>query len=362
MWEQPHVAAQEEAELLLEKLSNAFGPSGCEGEVCRVLARTLRDQVDDLQTDALGNLIAFKRGTGPEPRLKVMIDAHTDEVGLMITRIEKNGLLGFRAVGGIDDRLLLAKGVIVGEDRLRGVITAPPIHLTKPEQRQQVIKIDQLVIDVGASSEDEAKGLVRIGDYVAFDIRFEVLGTDGLRTVKGKAFDDRMGCVVAAALVEDRYAVDLYLSFSAQEEVGGGGARVAAFRIEPDVAFVLEGTICDDTPKKEDVSPTSELGKGPAITIMDRSFIADSRLVRLLIDTAEANGLPYQFKQPGVGGTDGGAIHLTKAGVPSVAVAVPCRYIHAPVSLASLNDLDNTVALMKAAVHALPDRWPRAGQ
>lgn len=343
--------------MLLEKLSNALGPAGCEDEVRRLLARSLRDQVDTLQTDALGNLIAFKQGTGPEPRLKVMVDAHIDEVGLMVTRFEKNGLLGFRAVGGLDDRLLLAKGVLVGKNRLPGVITAPPIHLAKPEQRKQVLKIEQLVIDIGASSEDQAKGLVNLGDYATFDTRFQILSENGQRTVKGKAFDDRVGCAVAAALAGDEYDVDVYLSFSAQEETGLRGAQVAAFRIEPDVAFALEGTICDDTPRKEDISPTSQLGKGPAITIMDRSFIADKRLVQLLTDFAGARGIPYQFKQPGVGSTDAGAIHLAKTGVPSVAVSVPCRYIHGPVSIASLNDFDHAVALMKAALHALPERW-----
>ena len=347
--------------MLLEELSNAFGPSGYEDEVRRILARALRDKVDDLRADALGNLIAFKQGTGPEPRLKVMVDAHTDEVGFMITRIEKNGLLGFRAVGGIDDRMLMAKGVVVGPKRLPGVILAPPIHLTKPEQRQQVVKIDQLVIDIGADSEDKAKGLVNIGDYVAFDTRFQVLSTDGLRTVKGKAFDDRAGCTVAALLAEEEYPVDLYLSFSAQEEVGLRGARVAAYRIEPDLAFALEGTVCDDTPKKRDVSPTTRLGKGPAITLMDHSFVADRRLVRLLVDTAQAHGIPYQFKQPGVGGTDAGAIHLARAGVPAVAASVPCRYIHAPVSMLSLDDLDHLVSLMKAALRALPEKWPGTG-
>lgn len=343
--------------MLLEKLSNAFGPSGSEDEVRRLLARAVHDKVDELQTDALGNLIAFKRGTGPEPRMKVMVDAHTDEVGLMITRIEKNGLLGFRALGGVDARLLMAKGVIVGEKRLPGVITAPPIHLTEREQRSKVLKIEQLVIDIGASSEDEAKRLVTLGEVATFDTKFEVLDEGGLRTVKGKAFDDRMGCAVAAALAEGEYAVDLYLSFSTQEEVGLRGARVAAYRIEPDLGFALEGTICDDMPKKEDVSPTTELGKGPAISIMDRTFVADQRLVRLLVDQAKANGIPYQFKQPGAGGTDAGAIHLSKAGVPSVAVSVPSRYIHSPVSIASLNDFDNTVALMKAALSALPGAW-----
>lgn len=343
--------------MLLEELSNAFGPAGQEDEVRRVLARAIRSQIDGIYADALGNLIAFKRGNGPEPRLKVMVDAHTDEVGFMITDIGKDGMLGFRAVGGIDDRLLMAKRVVIGEKRIPGVIVAPPIHLSKEEQLEQVLKSDQLAIDIGASSEDEAKETVKLGDYAVFDTRFEVLAEEGLRTVKGKALDDRAGCAAAAALADGSYAVDLYLSFSAQEEVGMRGARVAAYRIEPDVAFALEGTVCDDLPSKHDVSPTSELGKGPAITVMDRSFIADKRLVRLLIDTAEANGIPYQFKQPGIGGTDAGAIHLSRAGVPAVAVSIPCRYIHSPVSLLSLNDLDHVVALMKATLAALPDRW-----
>jgi endoglucanase len=343
--------------LLLERLSNAFGPAGCEDEVRRTLARELCNKVDDLQTDALGNLIAFKKGTGAGPRLKVMVDAHTDEVGLMVTRIEKNGLLGFRAVGGIDDRLLLAKGVVIGEERLPGIILTPPVHLTKPEQRKQVMAIEQLVIDIGATSKDEAQELVKVGDYAAFDTRFRILNEDGLRTVKGKAFDDRVGCAAAAALADGQYAVDLYLCFSAQEEVGLRGARVAAFRIDPDIAFALEGTVCDDTPRKEDVSPTTRLGGGPAITVMDRSFIADRRLVQLIADIAEAEAIPYQFKQPGVGGTDAGAIHVSRTGVPTVTVSVPCRYLHAPAGLLSLNDFDNLVTLMKAVLHSLPKKW-----
>jgi endoglucanase len=286
-----------------------------------------------------------------------MVDAHTDEVGLMITRIEKNGLLGFRAVGGIDPRLLMAKGVLVGRERIQGVITAPPIHLTRASERKSVTKVEALTIDIGTSSADAAKKKVQIGDYAIFDTQFQVLSEDGLRIAKGKAFDDRVGCAVAAALLTERYDVDLYLSFSVQEEVGLRGARVAAHRIEPDVAFALEGTVCDDMPKKEDVSPTTELGKGPAITIMDRSFIANKKLVDLLITTARGHDIPYQVKQPGVGGTDAGAIHLARAGVPCAAVAVPCRYIHAPASMMSLADFDSLVSLMKATLHALSGSW-----
>jgi putative aminopeptidase FrvX len=345
--------------LLLEQLSNAFGPSGCEDEVRRILARALRGKVDELRTDALGNLIAFKRGSAPDPRLRVMIDAHTDEVGFLITRLEKNGLLGFRALGGIDPRLLPAKRVVVGRDRIPGVILVPPVHLTKPAQREQVIGIPELVIDIGAMSDGEARECVKLGDYAAFATRFQILAEDGLRVAKGKAFDDRAGCTAAAALADDEYDVDLFLSFSTQEELGLRGARVAAFGIEPDLAFALEGTICEDMPKKADVSPTTQLGKGPAITIMDRSFIADRRLVQLLAQTAETRGIPYQFRQPGISGTNAGAIHISRSGVPTAALSVPCRYIHSPVSLLSLNDLENLVALMRAALHSLPGAWSK---
>ncbi len=343
--------------MLLEELSNAFGPPGCEDDVRRILARAVRDRVDDVRSDALGNLIALKRGTGREPRLRVMVDAHMDEVGLMVTRIEKNGLLGFRVVGGIDARLLMAKRVVVGGDRVPGVILAPPIHLTKAAQRAQVVGVSELAIDIGATTEAQARECVHMGDYVAFATRFEALTENGLRVVKGKAFDDRAGCAAAAALVDEDYDIDLVLSFSTQEEVGLRGAQVAAFGIQPDIAFALEGTICDDMPKKADVSPTTRLGQGPAITLMDRSFIADQRLVRLLTETADLHGIPYQIKQPGIGGTDAGAIHQTRSGVPSVALAVPCRYIHTPVSLLSLVDLDNLIHLMKAVLHALPAGW-----
>jgi endoglucanase len=155
---------------------------------------------------------------------------------------------------------------------------------------------------------------------------------------------------VLIELLKERYPFDLYAVFTVQEEVGLRGARVAAYAIEPDLAFVLEGTICDDMPKKRDVSPTTEVGKGPAITIVDRTFFADRRLIKLLIETAEEEGIPYQFKQPVVGGTDAGAIHLTKEGVPSATVAVPCRYLHSPTCLLSLADFENTVRLMKAAL------------
>ena len=332
----------------LKELSEAFGVSGCEDEVRELIIGAIKDHVDEYNVDALGNFIALKRGTG-ESNLRVMLAAHMDEVGLMITHIEKDGSLRFRPVGGLDDRILLAKKVLIGEKRVPGVIGVKPIHLLKKEERQKVVKVEQMAIDIGATSREEAEKVVKIGDYAAFATEFAELGD----TVKGKAFDDRVGCTVLIELLKERYPFDLYAAFTVQEEVGLRGAKVAAYAIKPDVAFVLEGTIADDLPKERDISPTTELGKGPAITIMDRTFIADRRLIDLLVETAKELGIPYQFKQPGVGGTDAGAIHLSREGVPSVTVAVPCRYIHSPACLLSLEDFENTVKLMKGALARL---------
>jgi len=211
-------------------------------------------------------------------------------------------------------------------------------------------------VDIGAQSKDEAKKLAPLGTYATFATQFRELGP----TVSGKAFDDRAGCAVLVELVRgERFRFDLHAAFTVQEEVGLRGARVAAYAIEPDCAFALEGTIADDIPKDKEASPTTELGQGPAITVMDHSFIADRHLVRLLTGTAEELGIPYQIKQPGIGGTDAGAIHLTREGVPSVTVAVPCRYIHSPVALLSLDDFNNTVRLMRESLSRLTRRTLR---
>ena len=334
--------------MLLQELSEAFGVSGHEGEVRQLILSAIENQVDEHHTDALGNLIALKRASGRAHR-KVMVAAHMDEVGLMIVHIEKEGWLRFRPVGGIDSRILLAKRMLIGDGRVPGVIGIRPIHLLERKAREEIVQVQDMAIDIGASTKEEAERLVKLGEYAAFDTSFSELGGD-LRAVKGKAFDDRAGCAVLIQLLREDYPFDFYAAFTVQEEVGLRGAQVAAYSIAPDVAFALEGTVCDDMPKKRDVSPTTTMGAGPAITIMDRSVISDRRLVELLTDTAEKRAIPYQFKQPGVGGTDAGAIHLSREGVPSTVVAVPTRYIHSPVCVLSLNDFDNTVHLMQAAL------------
>lgn len=342
--------------MTLEALSNAFGPSGCEAKVRRVVIDAIADKVDELQVDHLGNVIARQKGT-QYPTFKVMVSAHMDEVGFMITHADDNGLLHFTKVGGIDDRVLPAKVVRIGPSEIRGVISVKPVHLTDRAERDKVISHESMTIDIGVSSKAEAERLVNRGDYAVFDVSYEDLGAPGSPLAKGKAFDDRAGCAVLVALIErGPYPFDFWPVFTTMEEVGLRGAQVAAYEVLPDAAFVLEGTICDDGPREQDTSPTTVVGKGPAISPMDRSVIADRRLVRLLIETAEADGIPYQLKQPGKGGTDAGAIHLAQTGVPSVPVSVPSRYIHSPVCMLSMKDLDNTVRLMTATLQRMtPD-------
>jgi endoglucanase len=341
--------------MILRELSEAVGVSGDEGDVRAILLDAVREHVDEVKVDALGNVLAFQRGTGRQ-RLGVMLAAHMDEVGLMVAGHDNDGFLRVRAVGGIDARLLPGALLQVGPEHIPGVIGVKPVHLLKEKEGQQAPKVDGLVVDVGARGKDEAKRLAPLGTYAAFATRFRELGP----TVTGKAFDDRVGCAVLVELLRgERFRCDIHAAFTVQEEVGLRGARVAAYAIEPDCAFALEGTIADDIPKDKDVSPTTELGQGPAITVMDRSYIADRRLVQLLTTTAEALSIPYQIKQPGIGGTDAGAIQPAREGVPSVTVAVPCRYIHGPSALMSLDDLENTTQLMRESLSRLTRRTLR---
>lgn len=338
--------------MILRELSEATGPSGKEREVRGVLREALQDHVDRTWVDTLGNLHAERRGSG-RGRLRILLAAHMDEVSLMVTGHHESGALKVAKCGGIDDRVLPSTVVWVGSERIPGVIGLKPVHLQETGERDRVTKINNLAVDIGAKGKDEAKHLAPVGTYAVFATRFRELGA----TVMGKAFDDRAGCAVLVELMRgEQPRHDLVAVFTAQEEVGMRGARVAAYATRPDCAFALEGTAADDLPKKKDVSPTSELGKGPAITVMDRSFIAHRGVHDTLVGTADELGIPYQFKQPGIGGTDSGAIHLAREGVPCSTVAVPCRYIHSPVSILSLQDLEDTVRLMRETLMRLTRR------
>ena len=356
--------------MILETLSNATGVSGEEDAVREIIYDAVKPFVDDLTIDSMGNLIAAKARSASHTRTsesllsqlaatqtqnadpKVMLAAHMDEVGLMVTGYTPEGGLKFRYVGGIDDRIMPGLRVQLGKEKVAGVVGVKAIHLTKAQERENTIPRESLVIDIGAATKADAEKIVPLGTYGTFLTEYRRFG----RLVSGKAFDDRAGCAVLVDLLQAQsYPFDVYGAFTVQEEVGSRGAGVAAHRINPACAFVFEGTICDDLlkPRNKDLSMVTQVGHGPAISIMDRSAIADRRLVDHLVAVAEREHIPYQFKQPGLGGTDAGSIHLTREGVPSVPVSVPCRFIHAPIAALDLRDYRNTVVLMERALRAL---------
>ena len=338
---------------LLRQLTEAVGVSGAEKEVRLLIRDLIADHVDEWSVDTMGNLLATKRGTGASD-LRVLVDAHMDEVGLLVVEIESSGMLKFVAVGGFDDRALLGKVVQVGPQKVTGVIGARAVHLLKSGEYGKVVKRDAMRIDIGAKNKDAAAAKVKVGDYAAFVTAYEESDAPGGRTAIGKAFDNRAGC---AALIEllrgERYPFDLIAAFTVQEEVGLRGAKIAAYSARPDAALVLESTPAYDLPNDKDVSPNVALGRGPSIYVMDARTIQDPRLVAHLTRTADAHGIPYQIRQPGGGGTNTGAIQRAAAGIPVATIAVPGRYAHTPTLMISLDDYDNVVRLTDAALRQL---------
>ena len=340
-----------EAIELLQRLSEAVGVSGQEGAVRQIVYEAVKPHVDQIQVDALGNLIALKRGEG-QNRLKVMVAAHMDEVGLMVTGHQGDGNLKFCPVPvrGLQAPTLTGKRVQVGADRVPGVIGIGPLHLAKGGAARTVVKMDSLLIDVGASSKEDARAIAKVGDMATFLTPFVDLGP----TLLGKAFDDRAGCTTLIELVRgDPFAFDFYAVFTVQEEVGVRGARVAGYAVDPDAAIVLDCTPANDMPKEQDVSPNTVLGKGPAIYLLGGGTFSDRRLVDLLMQAGDTGGIPYQIRQPGGGGTDARGIQMAREGVPVVSVSVPGRYIHSPAAIISREDFNNTSRLVRAALSRL---------
>lgn len=336
--------------MILEDLSNAIGVSGDEGAIRKIIRPVIEAHVTDLQIDAIGNLTAFKKGTG-ETNLRVLIAAHMDEIGFMVVGHESSGMIQFTNVGGIDARILPGLRVKVGKKQLPGVILWPPIHKNS-DQTTKPIK--DLRIDIGVTSKGAAEEKAKRGDRISFDTTFREIGN----MLKGKAFDDRAGCAVLVEILQGGpYPVDIVAAFTVQEEVGLRGARVLSRRFNPDVAFALEGTTAHDVPDPQAdpddnsvPNPGCVVGRGPVITVMDASMITPPQLVRLLQNTARDESIPSQIKTALGGGTDAGAIHTANGGVPSAVVSVPCRYIHSPAAMLHKDDLDNTVKLMKAVL------------
>ena len=276
-----------------------------------------------------------------------MLDAHMDEVGFMLVADDGEGIYRFELVGGLDVRQLVGKAVLVGKSKTPGVIGARPIHLTTPDERQRKIPLDQLRIDIGPG------GKAKLGDRAVFATRFKRVGP----SIFAKAIDNRVGCAILVDLLKNAPPnIDLCLSFSVQEEIGLRGAKVAAHFFEPDLAIVIDSTPARDLPDyegRENFTYNTRLGFGPAIYMANSSTMDDPRLVRFLAETAEKEKIQYQFRQPGGGGTNAGAIQQSRAGVPVVSVSVPHRYTHSPVSVSRVDDWKGTLNLLHAALKRL---------
>jgi endoglucanase len=338
---------------VLERLSNACGVAGREDEVRVLMKDLLTPNVDEVQEDRLGNVIGVRKGRSDAP--KVMVAAHMDEIGLMVKNVTEKGFVQFAKIGGIDDRILIAQKVYVhtAKSPLTGVIGSKPPHILKAEERKKVIEAEALFIDVGASSKKEAEAMgVRVGDPVSFDITFNQIGDD---VVVGKAFDDRVGCAVLAAVMELIGDVDctVYAVGTIQEEVGLRGATTAAFGLSPDVGIALDATVAGGVPGVKEVETSIKMRRGPAITVADRGLITHPRVLRLLVDAAEKSGIPYQLETGLPGSTDAARIALTREGVPSGVISIPTRYIHSPVSMLSLGDAENAVKLAVEAIKSV---------
>jgi len=343
---------------LLRKLSNAFGVSGFEDEVREMIQSLVAPHVDEVKIDALGNILAIRKSANPDAKT-LMLDAHTDEIGFIVKWIEKDGFLRFAPLGGWDPRIVPGHRVVIqtrsGKMQTGVIGTAPP-HILSADERKSLIPIEKMFIDIGASSVEEAKEMgVHIGDPLTIHYPFQEI-KDGY--VTGKAFDDRAGCAVLIETAErtagQDLGVNIVFAFVFGEEVGLRGARTAAFQIEPDLAIAVEGTIGADMPGVPENSQPVRLGQGPALSIADRSIVVSRKVLHAMEAIADSAGIPYQYKLPTYGGTDAGAIHLTRGGVLAGIVSVPCRYIHSPISTLRIEDFELTSRYVTELVKHLP--------
>ncbi|HDH07321.1 MAG TPA: M42 family peptidase [Thermoproteales archaeon] len=334
---------------VLKVLSEELGPSGREDRVREIITQMIKGYVDEFTVDVMGNLIA-RKGEG-KPVL--MLAAHMDEVGFLVRFITEKGFLKVAALGGINVYATIGSRVAILKEEggdIEGVLgTIPPHLLRKKDSQPKQPTIEDLFIDVGAKSRDEALEMgIKIGDYATFVQKFAMKND----IMFGKAFDDRLGCSVMVSLIKGIKDVPgtVYFVFTVQEEVGLRGAHVAANRIKPDIAIALEGTIAADIPGVSPENYITQIGEGPAIRLMDARTLANRKLVDILVNVAEERGIKYQLQISPYSGTDAGAIQFAGTGVAVTAVSVPARYIHNPLTLALKSDYLATIKLLKEAI------------
>ncbi|PRX34874.1 endoglucanase [Orenia metallireducens] len=320
---------------LIKELVEAYGPSGHEDRIREIIKAKIEDKVDELRTDSLGNLIALKKGKDSSKR--VMLAAHMDEIGLIATHIDDDGFIRFSNVGGLSPYMLLGARVLFNGETI-GVID-------KEGKLDDISKLkhEKLYADIGATNKEEAAAKVKVGDTASYYRQMDDLGDK----LVSKAMDDRIGCVVLLETLNRLESIptyDTYFVFTVQEEVGLRGAKTSSFGINPDLGIAVDVTLTGDMPEARRMEVG--LGKGPAIKIKDSSVLVHPQVKNLMIDIAEENNIPYQLEVLVSGGTDAGAIHLTREGIPSGALSIPCRYVHSPSEMVDINDVDNSIKLL----------------
>ena len=330
-----------------KKLCALCGVSGEEGAVREYLKAKIEDLPDilEMRTDALGNLLVHKKGKSPAKHT-LLIGAHMDEVGLIVTGIQDDGLCTIAPVGGVDADVVIGRAVenpIAGT----GVIGAKPVHKLTKEEREQKPDFKDLLLDLGCKTAEEARNLVVPGDCFGFHSEWTALGGG---KVASKAIDDRFGCAAMLCMLAGEIAYDTWFAFFVQEEIGLRGSGCAAYAIDPDFAVILETTTAADLDGVTGDAAVCKLGCGPVVSFMDRRTIYDKALYRLGFDTAAELGIPCQTKTRIAGGNDAGSVHLTREGVRTMAISIPCRCLHSPYCVAQVSDMEQSLALAQAMI------------
>lgn len=328
----------------IKALCEACGIVGQESTVANLIKEEIVNCCK-CKIDNIGNVVAFKKGR-KAPKHKIMLVAHMDEVGFLVSNIENEGLLKLVKVGSIDVSILVGQKLLVAAKKkfLPGVVGIKPVHLQSRDERCREIDMSSLMLDIGCKTKEEAKKLVDIGTSVYFSSKFKEFG-EGL--IKSKALDDRVGCAILVELLKTFDECDFYAVFSTMEEVGGRGARIAAEAIKPDVAIVVECTTAADTPVTSEYGKVCCMNMGPAISFMDNGTVYDQKLVKLAFKEAEHGNLKAQYKEAVCGSNDAAGLHSAGTGIRTLAISVPTRYLHSQASVASMLDVEQTVMLLK---------------
>lgn len=334
----------------LKELCLLNGISGDESCVREYIIEKIRDKCD-YSVDNLGNITAFRKGK-KTPEKKLMIAAHMDEVGMIVTSVRSDGTLTFETVGGIDSAVIIGKRVKIGKNGLSGVVGSKAIHKLSAEEREKAPKISDLYIDFGAADKAEAEKYVSAGECVYFDSEFMEFGNN---RIKSKAIDDRAGCALMLRLIEEEPEYDTFFVFNVQEEIGLRGSTVSAFSLQPDIAIVLEATTAADIDGADGAAKVCTINGGPVVSFMDRSTMYDKELYKTAFETAKENGIKCQTKSMIAGGNDSGAIHISGKGVRTIAVSLPCRYLHSPSCVISKQDFDDAYRLVKLMMKRVLD-------